>query len=141
MLRIGPARLVAVTPLGFDIADGRIATVVFQHARRVQQVECHEGVVFLGEFIVEAGARSVVLVIAIGRAGACFANPAAIGLWRDRNADVLYRLEHAHSNVFDAVLVARHNGAADFAVKGILALVVGLVRMGIELFNKGLRQR
>ena len=54
---------------------------------------------------------------------------------------MLHRVEHAHRDVFYPVLVAGHHAAPDLAVKGILPAIVGFAGMGVELFDKGLRDR
>jgi hypothetical protein len=53
------------------------------------------------------------------RAG--LADPAGVGLRRDRVAEVLQRVEDVHRAVLDAVLVAGDQAAADAAVVGVLA--------------------
>ena len=50
-------------------------------------------------------------------------------------------VEDACGDMLDAVLVAGNDAAADLAVEDVLALVVGLGRMGIELLDQALRNR
>ena len=54
--------------------------------------------------------------------GPGLADPAGVGLRRDRVADVLQRVEHVVRAVLDAVLVAGDQAAADSAVVEVLAL-------------------
>ncbi len=141
ILRVGPTRLHACIPFGSHVTDCRVTACILQHLRCVEQVEGHEGCVALGEFVVEARAAAVVLLVAIGRAGPCRTDPPAIGLGRDGEADMLHRIEDAHRDVLYAVFVAGDHAAADLAVKGVLPLVVGLARMGVEFLDEALRNR
>ncbi len=111
------------------------AASVLQHPCEMHQVPCREGRIAPCEIIVEARAAAVVEHVAIGRPRARLANPACVGLWRDRVADMLERVEDAHRAVLDPVFVSGDEAAADLAVENILALVVGLARMRIEAFD------
>ena len=59
--------------------------------------------------------------IEVGRARPRLAEPAAVGLRRDRVAQVLERVEDVHGAVLGAVLVAGDDAAADAAVVRVLA--------------------
>ena len=60
--------------------------------------------------------------VEVRRARAGLADPAGVGLRRDRVADVLQRVEDVLRAVLDAVLVAGDQAAADPAVVEVLAL-------------------
>ena len=86
--------------------------------RGVHQVPGHERGVAVGEVVLRAAAARV----EVRRSRAGLADPAGVGLRRDRVADVLQRVEDVHRAVLDAVLVAGDQAAADPAVVGVLAL-------------------
>ena len=94
----------------------------------MQKVPGHKGGIAVGKFILRpAGAG-----IQIARARARLADPAGVGLRRDDISDVLDAIEHVHRTVFDPVLVAGDQAAADLAVVGVLAGRIKIARGGIE---------
>src|SRR5690348_15446967 len=106
---------------------GGDAAGVPEDAGQVHQVPGGEGGVAVGEVVVGA-ARAVVQV---GRAGAGLADPAGVGLRRDRVAEVLQRVEDVHRAVLDPVLVAGDDAAADATVVGPLSFVVEQVGVAV----------
>jgi hypothetical protein len=107
---------------------GGDAAGVLEQARQVEQVPGHERGVAVREVVVRT-ARSVV-EIARPRPG--LADPAGVGLRRDRVAEVLQRVEDVHRAVLDAVLVAGDQAAADSPVVGVLAALVEQVAVAVE---------
>ena len=88
------------------------------------QVPRHERGVAVGEVVLRpAGTR-----VEIGRTGPGLADPAGVGLRRDRVAEVLQAVQDVHRAVLHAVLVAGDQAAADPAVVGVLARVVEQMR-------------
>ena len=73
--------------------------------------------------------------VEVARARAGLADPAGVGLRRDRVAEVLQRVEDVHRAVLDAVLVAGDEAAADAAVVGVLAGVVEQVRVAVQALD------
>lgn len=105
------------------IAHVRIPTRDFEHAGQVYQIPSHDRCITLREFIVKTDWLTVNL-IAIGGARASFADPAAVRLRRNSNADVAHGVVDGHCAVFDTVLIAGNDGPADLAVENTLPLVI-----------------
>src|ERR1700710_3237213 len=89
MLRVREVEAAAGVPGGALVAVGGDAAGVLEDPRQVQHVPGGEGGVAVGEVVLRA-ARALV---EIGRAGAGLADPAGIGLRRDRVNEVLQRGE------------------------------------------------
>src|SRR4051812_29956626 len=100
VLRVRVTRVTARVPLGALIAVGRDPAAVLQCPGGMQQIPGHERGVAVGEVVVE---RARVLV-EVARSGPRFADPARVGLRRDRVAEVLQRVEDVHRAVLDPVL-------------------------------------
>ena len=98
---------------------------------RCSMFQVGEGRVAVGEVVLRAAGA----LVEVGGAGAGLADPAGVGLRRDRVAEVLERVEDVHRAVLDAVLVAGHQAAADAAVVGVLAGVVEQVRVAVEALD------
>ena len=111
--------MAACVPFGPLVAMRRDTAQVFQDARHMQQVPRHESCVAPGKLVVESGA-----VVTIGRARSNIADPAAIGLRRHHEPDMLQRIQKGHGYMFNAVLVASNHAAAGLAVIDELTLVV-----------------
>ena len=100
----------------------RDAAGVLQQARQVQDVPREEDAVARGPGVVLTAAVGV----EVGRPGPGLAHPVGVGLRRDRQADVLQRIEQLRADVLAAVLVAGRDGRADLAVVRPLAVLVEL---------------
>ena len=118
--------------VGLDIAERRKAAAVLQQPRHVHEVPAHEDGVALGEGV----GRAAAFLVGVGRAGPDLADPAGLGLGRDRVADVRQGVQHRHADVLHPVLIARDHAAAGLAVEDVLALLVGLPGMGVEPLEK-----
>ena len=94
----------------------------------MHQIPRHKGRVALREFVFLA-AR---IFVHIRRSRSGFADPAGVGLRRNRVAEMLERIENVHRAMLDAVFVAGDDAAARFAVIDILPEFVGLARFGVE---------
>ena len=114
-------------PVVRRVAVRRDATGVLQHARSVQDVPGEEDAVARRPGVLLAA----LVGIEIGRARAGLADPVGVGLGRDREPDVLERVEQLRADVLAAVLVAGRDRGADLAVVGPLAAVVELPPGGI----------
>ena len=73
--------------------------------------------------------------------GPGLADPAGVGLRRDRVAEVLQAVEHVHRAVLDAVLVPGDQAPADPAVVGVLPRVVEQAGAGVEPLDDLLHDR
>ena len=111
------------------------AARVAQHACHVHKVEGHECQIAACERAVIAGTFAAFGFIAVGGTGTGFANPAAIGLGRDRIAYMLKGVEHGLGYMLDAILIAGDDGPANFAIVDILVFRVALAGMGVEPFR------
>ena len=70
--------------------------------------------------------------VEVRRPGTGLADPAGVGVRRDRVADVLQRVEDVLGAVLDAVLVAGDQAAGHPAVEEVLALVVELAGQRVD---------
>ncbi len=109
---------------------------VLEHPRQVHQVPAHEGRVGVGEVVVQPDA-----VVAVAGSGSRLADPARVGLRRDRVAHVLEAVEHVGRAVLDAVLVAGDQTAAHAAVEDRLARVVQVARVRVQPLDHQLHLR
>ncbi len=121
----------ARVPAGPLVAMGGDAAVVLQQAREVHQVPRHERGVPVGEVVVATAAG----VVEVRGARAGLADPAGVGLRRDRVPEVLQRVEDVHRAVLDAVLVPGDQAPADPPVVGVLARLVELAGVPVEALD------
>src|SRR4051794_2824076 len=132
VLGVGIIEAAAGVPLRALVAVHRDAAGVLEHARHVQQVPGHERGVAVGEVVVDA--TGVRVEVARPRPG--LADPAGVGLRRDRVPEVLERVEDVHRAVLDAVLVTGDQAAGGAAVVGVLAVLVEEVRVAVEPLDR-----
>src|SRR5262245_1556147 len=104
----------ARVPLRALVAVGGNAARVLEHPRQMEDVPRREGGVAVREVVLRSSGSRV----EIRRARAGLADPARIGLRWNHVAEVLQRVQGVHRAVFDPILVARHQAAADPAVVG-----------------------
>src|ERR671911_390239 len=127
----------AGVPLRALVAVSRDAAGPLQHRPQVHQVPGREGGVAVGEVVLgTAGPR-----VEVGRPRTGLADPAGVGLGRDRVAEVLEAVEDVHGAVLDPVLVAGEQAAADPAVVGVLAGLVQQARAGVQPLDDPLGDR
>src|SRR5688572_16166017 len=128
VLGIGEVDATSRLPGRALVAVRRHPAGVLEQPGEVQQVPRHERRVPVREVVV----RPTRSRVEVRRAGAGGTDPAGVGLWWDRVADVLQGVEHVLGAVLDAVLVAGDQAATDPAVVEVLAAVVEQVRPAVE---------
>src|SRR5262245_30063924 len=131
VLGVGEVEPRAGVPFAALVAVGRYAAGVLDQPGQVQQVPGHERGVPVGEVVL----WSVRSWVQIGWSWAGLADPARVGLGRDRVAQVLQAVEDVHRAVLDPVLVASDEASANPTVVGVLALGVEQAGAGVQALD------
>src|SRR5207253_2599201 len=103
-------------PLRALVSVGGDASGVLEDSREMDEVPGHERRIPVREIVLWTAGSGV----EVGRPRPGFADPAGVGLRRDRVADVLQRVEHVLRTVLDAVFVSGDEAAGDAAVVQVL---------------------
>ncbi len=98
---------------------------VLQQPCQVKLIPRHERRIPLREVVVEVDWPTGAF-ITLARSWTRLPDPPGVCLRWNRIAEMLEAVEHPHSDVFDTILVARHDAAAYFAVRAVLPLLVQL---------------